>query len=130
MVQHRFECVHCGHRVYATGEDSDAARQAAREEGAAHVNDAHADHLERSVQWPDELAPEDLLADEAAYGSLAGWLAPVDDLLVCADCGYYFGHEADREPVGDAGLVCSACYDRRAKARDDAVAEAIDDFFR
>lgn len=130
MVEHRFECVHCGYRVHATGEDSDAARRAAREEGAAHVNDAHWDRLERSADWPDELAPEDLLADEAAYGPLVGWLVPADDLLVCADCGYYFGREDDREPVGDAGLVCSACHARRRDAREDAVAEAIEEFFR
>jgi DNA-directed RNA polymerase subunit RPC12/RpoP len=130
MVEHRFECVHCGFRVHAAGEDSETARQAAREEGAAHANDAHTDRLEQSARWPDRLAPEDLLTDETAYRALTGWLVPVDDLLVCADCGYYFGHEADRDPVGDAGLVCSTCYDRRTEARDDAVAEAIEEFFR
>lgn len=130
MVEHRFECTHCGFRVHATGEDSETARREARAEGAAHVNDAHADRLERSARWPDELAPDDLLTDETAYGSLTGWLVPADDLLVCADCGYYFGHEADREPVGNAGLVCSTCHARRAEARNDAVAEAIEEFLR
>lgn len=132
-VQHRFECVHCGHRIHATGPDSDAARRAAREQGAAHVNDAHADLLADATEWPDELAPEDLLAGEAAYGALKGWLAPVDDLLVCADCGYYFDEtdsEPGREPLGDDGLVCTECYDRRIESRDDSVAEAIERFMR
>lgn len=130
MVQHRFECVHCGHRVHATGPDSEAARQAAREQGAAHVNEAHADRLAESVHWPDELAPDDLLSDDAAYGSLRGWLAPADDLLVCGDCGYYFGCEddADRRPVGEAGLVCTACYARRVDSQEDSVGDAIEDF--
>lgn len=130
MAEHRFECVHCGHRVHVTGEDSDAARRAAREQGAAHVNDAHADRLEELVHLPDELAPDDLLTGEAAYGSLRGWFAPADDLLVCADCGYFFGEDADREPVGDAGLVCTACYERRVEGDGDPVAKAIDDFVR
>lgn len=150
-AQHRFECVHCGHRVHATGPDSEAARQAAREQGAAHVNDAHADRLAESVHWPDELAPDDLLSGEAAYGSLRGWLVPADDLLVCGDCGYYFGREdedenrdgdgdgdedededgdATRRPVGDAGLVCTACYARRVEDHEDSVSEAIDEFVR
>jgi DNA-directed RNA polymerase subunit RPC12/RpoP len=133
MVQHRFECVHCGHRVHATGSDSEAARQHARKQGAVHVNEAHADRLAESVHWPDELAPDDLLADDAAYGSLRGWLAPADDLLVCGDCGYYFGREdedSDRRPVGDAGLVCTACYARRVETREDSVSDAIEDFVR
>lgn len=132
-VQHRFECVQCGHRIHVTGEDSAAARQTAREEGAAHVNDAHADRLADATRWPDELAPDDLLVDEATFGSLRGWIAPADDLLVCADCGYYFGPEekdAGREPVGEAGLICTACYERRVENRDDSVADAIEDFFR
>ncbi|UPV73289.1 hypothetical protein M0R89_12115 [Halorussus limi] len=132
MVQHRFECVHCGYRIRVTGEDCEAARQDARERGAAHVNEMHEDRLARDPDWPDELAPDDLLADDAAFGSLRGWLGPADDLLVCADCGYYFGHEGDddRAPVGEQGLVCEACYARRVRDRDDSMADAIDDFFR
>jgi hypothetical protein len=132
MVQHRFECVHCGHRIHATDSDSEAARQSAREQGAAHVNEAHADRLAESVHWPDGLAPEDLLSDAAAYGSLRGWLAPTDDLLVCRDCAYYFGRddETDRQPVGDAGLVCSACYARRVEDHENSVSDAIEDFVR
>ena len=34
MVQHRFECVHCGYRIRGTGEDCETARQAARLEDA------------------------------------------------------------------------------------------------
>jgi DNA-directed RNA polymerase subunit RPC12/RpoP len=133
MIEHRFECVHCGHRVHATGADSATARQSAREQGADHVNDAHADRLAESVHLPDELAPDDLLSGEAAYGSLRGWLAPADDLLVCADCGYFFGDEdadADRAPVGDAGLVCTTCHERRVEEREVSVAKAIEDFVR
>ncbi|MFC4449239.1 hypothetical protein [Halorussus aquaticus] len=131
MVEHRFECVHCDHRVHATGEDSDAARQRARERGADHVNDDHADRLARSVHWPDELPAEELLTGEAAYGSLRGWLVPADDLLVCADCGYYFGRETpERAPVGDAGLVCTVCYQRRVENRQNSVTDAIEDFLR
>ena len=132
-VQHRFECVYCDHRVHATGEDSEEARRVARERGASHVNEAHADRLVRSNRWPDELVPEDLLTDRTAYRSLRGWLAPADDLLVCADCGYYFGRDdsnPDRAPVGEAGLVCTACYERRVEERDDSVARAIEDFVR
>jgi DNA-directed RNA polymerase subunit RPC12/RpoP len=132
-VQHRFECVHCGHPIRATGPDSEAARQAAREQGAAHVNDAHVDRLAESVHWPDELAPDDLLSDDAAYGALRGWLAPADELLICGDCGYYFGREdeqADRQPVGDAGLVCTACYARRVERHRDSVSGAIEEFVR
>jgi hypothetical protein len=132
-VQHRFECVHCDHRIHATGDDSERARQVAREEGATHVNEEHADVLVRSDRWPDELAPDDLLRGEAAYRALRGWLAPADDLLVCADCGYYFGRDdanPDRDPVGEAGLVCTVCYERRVEERDDSVAEAIEDFVR
>ncbi|USZ69057.1 hypothetical protein NGM10_04800 [Halorussus salilacus] len=132
-VQHRFECVTCGHRIRTTGEDSETARQHARERGAAHVNDAHADRLADSTRWPDELASDDLLVGEAAYGGLHGWLAPVDDLLVCADCGYYFGRPEspdDRRPVGEAGLVCLACHDRRVDDRSDSIERATDAFFR
>lgn len=132
-VQHRFECVTCGHRIHATGPDGDAARETARERGAAHVNDAHVDRLVDSTRWPDELAPGDLLSGEAAYGSLHGWLVPADDLLVCADCGYYFGSaEApdERTPVGEAGLVCAACYERRVDDHADSLERAIDAFFR
>ncbi|WP_276300436.1 hypothetical protein [Halorussus lipolyticus] len=132
-VQHRFECVHCDHRIHATGEDSEQARQVARKRGASHVNEAHADSLVRSDRWPDELTRDDLLTGEAAYRALRGWLAPADDLLVCADCGYYFGRDdanPDRDPVGEAGLVCTVCYERRVEKRDDSVAEAIEDFVR
>lgn len=132
-VQHRFECVACGHRIRATGEDSETARQRARERGATHVNDAHADRLANSTRWPDRLAPGDLLSGDATYGALHGWLAPADDLLVCADCGYYFGRAEsadDRTPVGEAGLVCSTCYERRVDDRVDSVARAIDSFLR
>lgn len=132
-VQHRFECVHCGHRIHATGSDSEAARQHAREQGADHVNEAHADRLRESVHWPDELALDDLLTGEAAYGPLRGWLAPADDLLVCRDCGYYFGNEdddTDRKPVGEAGLLCTTCYARRVETDGDPVGDAIEDFVR
>lgn len=131
-VEHRFECTRCGHRIRGTGPDSDAARRRARERGAAHANEAHADRLAASQRWPDELAPGDLLAGEAAYGGLRGWLAPADDLLVCADCGYHFGRAGapdDRAPVGEAGLVCSACYERRT-GDPEAVADAIEAFVR
>ncbi|MFC7080867.1 hypothetical protein [Halorussus caseinilyticus] len=131
MAEHRFECVHCDHRVHATGENSAAARRHARERGATHVNENHADRLARSAHWPDELAPDDLLSGEAAYGSLRGWLVPVDELLVCADCGYYFGRDdPERTPVGDSGLVCTTCYERRVENRHDSVADAIADFLR
>lgn len=131
MVEHRFECVHCDHRVHATGEDSGTARQTARERGVTHLNDAHADRLADAVRWPDELAADHLLSGESAYGSLRGWLVPADDLLVCADCGYYFGSEDDgREPVGDAGLICTACYERRIEDCEDSVKTAIENFMR
>ncbi|WP_137283433.1 hypothetical protein [Halorussus salinisoli] len=131
MVEHRFECVHCDYRVHATGEDSAAARQSAREQAVDHVNAVHADRLVRSTHWPDELTPAELLAGEAAYGSLRGWLVPADELLVCADCGYYFGRDdSERAPVGDAGLVCTACYERRVEKRDDSMADVIEDFVR
>lgn len=133
MVQHRFICAHCDHRIHTTGNDSEQARQVARQRGASHINEAHVDCLVRSDRWPDELAPDDLLTDETAYRSLRGWLAPADDLLVCADCGYYFGRDdsdPDRAPVGEAGLVCTPCYERRVEERDDSVAEAIEDFVR
>ncbi|WP_115862745.1 hypothetical protein [Halorussus litoreus] len=58
---------------------------------------------------------------------------PADDLLVCADCGYYFGPEesdSDRAPVGEEGLVCTACHERRVDDRDESVAEAIEEFLR
>ena len=132
-VEHRFECVHCGHRIRATGEDCEAARQDARERGAVHVTEAHADRLARDPDWPDDLSPDDLLTGDAAYGSLRGFLGPADDLLVCDDCGYYFGHESadeDRSPVGQEGLVCETCYERRVRDHDDSVSDAIDDFFR
>lgn len=131
-VRHRFECVHCGHRIHVSGADSEAARQAARERGAEHVNEAHQQLLVRSPGWPDELAPGDVLTGDAAYGSLRGWLGPADDLLVCADCGYRFdgeGGDADRAPVGERGLVCERCHDRRLRD-DDPVGDAIDDFLR
>ena len=133
MVQHRFECVHCGYRIRGTGEDCETARQAARQKGVSHINEAHKDRLVRNSDCPDELAPDDLLSDEAAYGSLRGWLGPADELLVCDDCGYYFGHErddGDRAPVGEHGLVCETCYDRRVRNHDDLVTDAIDDFLR
>lgn len=132
-VEHRFECALCDHRVHATGADSATARQAAREQGADHLADAHADRLSATPRWPDDPAPEDLLSGESAYGSLRGLLVPADDLLVCADCGYRFAPEegnAEREPVGERGLVCRRCYDRRVGERDDAVAEAIAEFVR
>jgi transcription elongation factor Elf1 len=131
-VRHRFECVHCGHRIRATGENSAAARQNARERGATHINESHAERLVLDPSWSDRLAPDDLLTGDAAFGSLRGWLGPADDLLVCDDCGYYFGHECDdgRAPVGEQGLVCENCYDRRVRDHDDSVVEAIDDFFR
>lgn len=129
-VEHRFACELCGHRLGGTGEDSEQARQRAREAGAAHLADAHADRLAASPEWPDDPNPDDLLVGEAAYGSVRGLLAPVDDLLVCADCGYYFGPEEadpDREPVGESGLVCSACYERRVDG-ELSVGDAIDEF--
>ncbi|WP_435179716.1 hypothetical protein [Halorussus sp. AFM4] len=130
-VEHRFECRHCDRRIRATGPDSAAARRRARERGADHVNEAHADRLARSRRWPDALAPGDLLEGRAAYGGLRGWLAPADDLLVCADCGYYFGRDdPGRRPVGDAALVCGVCRERRIAERDEAVARAIADFLR
>jgi len=132
-VEHRFECGLCGHRVRGTGPDSEAARQRARETGADHLADAHSDRLTGAPEWPDDPEPDDLLVGEAAYGSLRGLLAPADDLLVCADCGYYFGPEEgdpDREPVGDAGLVCTACYERRVDDRAQSVVEAIEAFVR
>lgn len=133
MVQHRFECIHCGHRIHATGEDSEAARQAAREEGAAHINEAHAQYLAESAHLPDELTPDQFLSEESAYGALRGWLAPADHLLVCADCGYFFGREdakTEREPVGESGLVCTACYERRVENHEQSVSDAIEDFVR
>jgi hypothetical protein len=132
-VRYRFECVYWDHRVHATSDDSEQARRVARERGAAHVNETHLDRLVRSDRWPDELAPDDVLTGQTEYRSLRGWLAPADELLVCADCGYYFGREEsdpDRAPVGEAGLVCTTCYERRVEERDDSVAEAIEDFVR
>lgn len=131
-VEHRFQCVLCDHRVHATGRDSALARQDAREEAADHLADAHADRLTAMPQWSDEPNPEDLLSGEAAYGSLRGLLVPADDLLVCGDCGYYFGpdEDPDRTPVGEQGLVCRTCYDRRVGERDDSVADAIEEFVR
>lgn len=132
-VEHRFECAHCNHRIHATGDDSEQARSVARERGASHVNEAHTDRLVQSSRWPDELVSADLLTDETAYRSLRGWLTPADDLLVCGDCGYYFGpddSDPDRTPVGEAGLVCATCYERRVEKRNDSIAEAIEDFVR
>lgn len=131
-VEHRFECVLCGHRVHATGEDSATARQNACKEASDHLVDAHADRLAAMPQWPDAPSPEDLLSGEAAYGPLRGLLVPADDLLVCGDCGYYFGpsEDPDRTPVGEQGLVCRTCYDRRVGERDDSVADAIEEFVR
>jgi len=132
-VEHRFECVLCEHRVRGTGEDSESAREDAREAGAAHLGDAHGDRLAATPQWPDDPAPEDLLSGDTAYRSVQGLLVPADELLVCADCGYYFGPEegeADRAPVGEAGLVCTACHERRVDDRDESVAEAIEEFVR
>ncbi|MFC4549941.1 MULTISPECIES: hypothetical protein [Halorussus] len=131
--EYRFECVECGAVIRAAGADPETARRRARERGADHVNDAHADRLAEAADRPDELAPDDLLTGAAAYGSMHGWLAPEDHLLVCADCGYYFGDpEIDerREPVGDGGLICAACYDRRVHDRVEAVTRAVDDFLR
>lgn len=132
-VEHRFECVLCECRIHGTGEDNEAARQAACEDGADHLTNAHADRLAATSRWPDDLGPSDLLSGEAEYGSLRGLLVPADDLLVCADCGYYFGPEEsdpDRAPVGEGGLVCTTCYERRVEERDQLVADAIEDFVR
>lgn len=132
-VEHRFECVRCGEHVRGKGPDSDVARQRARERGAAHVNEAHEERLAKSTNWPDELASDDLLTGEAAYGSLHGCLVPEDHLLVCADCGYYFGAPEDdpeRPPVGEAGLVCEPCHERRVDEREGRIADAIEKFTR
>lgn len=132
-VEHRFACVECGERVRGTGADSAVARQRARERGASHINEVHSGALADSTEWPDELAPDDLLTGAAAYGSLHGWLVPEDHLLVCADCGYHFGNSEDdagRSPVGDAGLVCERCHERCATDREDRLAEAIEEFLR
>lgn len=132
-VEHRFECVLCGHRVHGTGEESETARQHVREAGSTHLTEAHADRLASTPQWPDDPEPSDLLSGETAYGSLRGLLVPADDLLVCGDCGYYFGPadaDPDRTPVGDAGLVCSVCYDRRVDDREEQLTEAITEFVK
>lgn len=132
-VEHRFECSICGHRIHGTGADSDFARQEVCEDGADHFEDAHADRLATTPRWPDNPGPDDLLSDEAEYGSLRGLLVPADELLVCADCGYYFGPEEsdpERTPVGEGGLVCTTCYERRIEERDQSVADAIEDFVR
>ncbi|WP_135828748.1 hypothetical protein [Halorussus halobius] len=132
-VEHRFECALCGHRIHGRGEDSEAARQRVREAGGTHLANAHADRLASTPRWPDDPAPDDLLSGETAYGSLRGLLVPADDLLVCADCGYSFAPERsdpDRTPVGEPGLVCSECYERRVDRREESVADAIEAFVR
>lgn len=128
-AQHRFTCVVCDHRVYASAPNSETARQRARERGAAHVNRSHADRLARSTVWPDRLAPADLLTGEATFGALHGWLRPVEESAVCPRCGYFGDDAGDRVRTGRE-RSCSACRTLPSQDRDRLLADAIAAFVR
>lgn len=128
-AQHRFACVACDHRVYASAPDSETARQRARERGAAHVNRAHADRLARSPSWPDRLSPADLLTGEATFNGLHGWLRPVADSAVCPRCGYCADGGGDPECTA-AECACPACRAASSRDRDRLLADSIAAFVR